>query len=65
MTLKEFLYTRNTEGSEHWDIEISTSTYKFKWKSDYGCDALNPDLLETVINNWGIEPKDSQIFVVL
>lgn len=65
MTLKEFLDTHNTDGSEHWDIEISTSTYKFKWKSDYGCAALNPDLLETVINNWGVEPQKHRIFVVL
>lgn len=32
MKLKEFLDTHNTDGSEHWDIEISTSTYNSNGK---------------------------------
>ncbi|MEY8539098.1 hypothetical protein AALM99_11825 [Lactococcus muris] len=65
MKLKEFLETHNTEDSKHWNIEISAENYNFKWHGDYSYEALNPELLDTVINNWGIEPQKQLIFVVL
>ncbi|WP_339014259.1 hypothetical protein VNN36_04605 [Lactococcus garvieae] len=65
MTLKNFIETYNDEYSKSWEIEIFTNDFKFKWKIEYGLEALNPKLLSTTINNWGIDPKDSQIFIEL
>ena len=65
MTLKELLDSYNIEGSEYYEITISTNIVKFGWKGEYPSCVLSSDLLYGVVNNWGIDSQKREIFIVL
>ena len=65
MTLKELLDSCNIEGSEYYEIEISTNKVKFRWKGKYQSCALSSDLLYRAVNNWGIDSQKREIFIIL
>lgn len=65
MTLKELLDSYNIEGSEYYEIEISTNKVKFGWKGKYPFCALSSDLLYRAVNNWGIDSQKREIFIIL
>lgn len=65
MTLKELLDSYNIEGSEYYEIEISTNEVEFGWKGKYPSCALSYDLLYRSVNNWGIDSQKREIFIVL
>jgi len=65
MKLEELLNSYNDDGSAYYEIEITVNGLSFKWKGKYPSIVLNAFMLDTKVNNWGINGQEREIFVIL